>query len=48
MSRLVSLEICKKILSQNGESYSMEQVKAIRSLLDGFADIYINQLSKSA
>tara|TARA_A100001015_G_C14661077_1_gene583044 strand:- start:398 stop:535 length:138 start_codon:yes stop_codon:yes gene_type:complete len=44
---MVSLENCKKILTKNGENYTIEQIKAIRSLLNGFAEMYINQLLKS-
>jgi len=36
---MVSLEACKKILTQNGESYSMEQVKIIRDTLETLASI---------
>lgn len=48
MSELISLENCKKILTKNGESYTMEEIKSIKFFLDGFADIIIESKLKAA
>tara|TARA_B110000902_G_C14218813_1_gene554275 strand:- start:731 stop:868 length:138 start_codon:yes stop_codon:yes gene_type:complete len=45
---MVSLENCRKILTKNGENYTMEEIKSIKFFLDGFADIIIESKLKTA
>lgn len=45
---MVSLEECKKLLSESKNKYSEHQIKAIKKILYQFSEIAVSELKKIA